>query len=185
MRSLGAGRGLKDRPRRELAIARTGGTRDLTDLLSILMSEPEDALRAVLGHPGDLATRLAYAHVLDARHDPLGEFIRLECRLARSWSLDDETLGLWDRRLELLEAHGESWLAPLAGIAETTHFERGLVEWVVLDLDTYLARGAEIFGRFPVRSLAIRGAHGRMGELLASPWIERIEYLSLPKLYPP
>jgi hypothetical protein len=30
------------------------------------MTEPEDAMREVLEHPGDLATRLAYASVLDA-----------------------------------------------------------------------------------------------------------------------
>ncbi len=148
------------------------------------MSEHEDALRAVLEHPVDVATRLAYASVLDARDDPHGEFIRLECELAHPSCDEVDTLRLWDRRLSLLEAHGESWLAPLAGIAESTHFERGLVEWVLLDLDTYLAHGAKIFGRFPVRSLAIRGIHGRMGELLASPWIDRIEYLSLPELEP-
>jgi uncharacterized protein (TIGR02996 family) len=145
------------------------------------MNGLEDASRAVLEHPGDLATRLAYAGILDARHDPLGEFIRLECELAHSSCDGDYMLGLWDRRLALLEAHGESWFAPLVGIAESTHLERGLVEWVLLDLDTYLAHGAEIFGRFPVRSLAIRGVHGRMAELLASPWIARIEYLSLPE----
>src|SRR4051794_11310016 len=98
------------------------------------MREPDDALRAVLEHPGDLATRLAYACVLDARHDPLGELIRLECQLATSSCDDDETLLLWDRRLSLLEAHGEAWLAPLAGITNSTHLERGLVEWVLLDL---------------------------------------------------
>jgi hypothetical protein len=88
---------------------------------------------------------------------------------------------LWDRRLALLEAHGEFWLAPLAGISESTQLGRGLVEWILLDLDAYLAHSAEIFGRFPVRSLAVRGVRGRMAELLASPWIDRIEYLSFPQ----
>ncbi|GAC1449838.1 MAG: hypothetical protein NVSMB9_33910 [Isosphaeraceae bacterium] len=143
------------------------------------MSDTEDALRTVLEHPGELATRLAYARVLDARHDPLGEFIRLECELAQRSCDGDDTMGLWDRRLSLLEAHGKSWVAPLAGIAESTHFDRGLIGWVLLDLDTYLTHGAEIFGRFPVRWLAIRGVHGRMAELLESPWVDRIEYLSL------
>jgi uncharacterized protein (TIGR02996 family) len=143
------------------------------------MPELEDALAAVIQHPGDLAPRLAYASLLDARHDPLGEFIRLECQLATGSGGDADTLPLWDRRLSLLETHARSWLAPLAGIVETTHFDRGLVGWVCLDLDAYLSHGAEIFGRFPVWSLAIRGAHGRVAELLASPWIERVEHLSL------
>jgi uncharacterized protein (TIGR02996 family) len=143
------------------------------------MSDLEDARRAVIAHPADLAARRTYANALDARHDPLGEFIRLECQLAQSSCVENEALGLWDRRLALLEAHAESWLAPLSEIAESTHIERGLVEWVCLDLDTYIARGAEIFARFPIRSMTIRGAHGRIGEILASPWTDRIEYLSL------
>jgi hypothetical protein len=56
----------------------------------------------------------------------------LECLLAHASCDGDDTLELWDRRLALLEAHGESWLAPLAGIAESTHLERGLVERVLL-----------------------------------------------------
>lgn len=143
------------------------------------MCEHENALSAVLEHPGDVAARLAYASALDACHDPLGEFIRLECQLDRTSDDEDDVLELQDRRRGLLAAHREAWLAPLAGIAESVRFERGLVGAVVLDLDTYLTRGAEIFGRFPVRSVAIRGVPGRMGELLASPWMDRIEYLSL------
>src|SRR4051812_6768563 len=113
-----------------MPILATGNNRYSAGGRSTVMSDIEDALRAVLKHPSELATRLAYANVLDARHDPLGEFIRLECELAQSSCDNDHTLGLWDRRLSLLEAHGESWLAPLAGIAESTHFERGLVERV-------------------------------------------------------
>ena len=82
---------------------------------------------------------MAYASVLDTRHDPLGEFIRLECQLADSPCDRDDTLMLWDRRLDLLEAHGEFWLGPLAGIAESTQLERGLVECLQLDLDACLA----------------------------------------------
>lgn len=143
------------------------------------MNDLEDALKAVLERPGELAARLAYAGVLDARDDPLGEFIRLECELAGGSSDGDEALAKWDRRLALLEAHAESWLAPLAGVAESSHFDGGLVSWVLFDLDAYLAHGAEIFARFPARSFAIRGVHGRMDELLASPWVDQIEYLSL------
>ena len=165
------------------------------------MDELDDALKAILDHPRDDARRLAYASLLEARNDPLGEFIRLECRLADSSCQGDEALGLWDRRLALLEAHGASWFAPLEEIAvipllrlrltsllrdeEAYHLERGLVEGVILDLDAYLEHGAELFGRFPIRSLTISGTNGRVGELLASPWVDRIEYLTLHELdYP-
>ncbi len=58
------------------------------------MSEHENALWAVLEHPGDFAARLAYARALDGCHDPLGEFIRLGCQLAHSSSDDDDALKL-------------------------------------------------------------------------------------------
>ncbi|MGC8644231.1 MAG: TIGR02996 domain-containing protein [Isosphaeraceae bacterium] len=65
------------------------------------MRDLEDALKAVIEHPGDLAARLAYASALDARHDPLGQFIRLECQLAQSPRDVDDTRELWARRLAL------------------------------------------------------------------------------------
>lgn len=147
------------------------------------MNDVEDALQAVLEHPGELAARLAYADVLDARRNPLGEFIRLECELVHKLRDGEDALELLDRRLSLLEANGASWLAPLAGIAESTSFEGGLIGWIHLNLDAYLAHGAKIFGRFPARSFSISGCGGRMGELLASPWTDRIEYLSLSGSY--
>jgi uncharacterized protein (TIGR02996 family) len=143
------------------------------------MFDPSAALHAVLDRPHDRAARLAYASALDARHDPLGEFIRLETDLADE-PRDPAELPLWDRRLALREAHGAAWLAPLAGRVESTAFRGGLVEHVQLSVDSLLAHGAAIFERFPVRSLAIRDAGGRMAELLACPGIERVESLAFP-----
>lgn len=139
----------------------------------------EELLAAVLQRPGDLTARLAYAEALEADADPLGEFIRLDCGLDGPPGLAFDRLPERDRRFALLDAHRAAWFAPLAGLAGSIRIERGLVGSVGLDLDTYLARGAEVFDRFPVRAVALRGVHGRVGELLASPWIDRIESLAL------
>ncbi|WP_422931793.1 TIGR02996 domain-containing protein [Singulisphaera sp. PoT] len=143
------------------------------------MSDAEPALKSVLERPGDLAARLAYADALSARQDPLGEFIRLDCGLSDTPWVSDDNLGAWDRRYALLEAHAGSWLGPLKGVVDCRRIERGLVDWVMLDLDAFLEHGAEIFGRYPVQSLAIRGIHGRVAEFLASPWVDRIKELTL------
>ena len=143
------------------------------------MSHVEDSLKSVLLRPDDLAARLSYANTLTARQDPLGEFIRLDCDLAGTPWASDRNLKAWDRRYALLEARAGSWLGPLKGLVDDRRIERGLVDWVMLDLDAFLEHGAEIFGRYPVQSLAIRGIHGRVAEFLASPWVERVKELSL------
>ncbi|WP_165223267.1 hypothetical protein [Aquisphaera insulae] len=143
------------------------------------MNEIDEALKSVLDRPGDDAAKLAYADALATGRDPLGEFIRREYEIAGAARDEDETLGLQDRQVALLDAHREAWLGPLAEIAEWVHLEGGMVGQVLLDMDAYLAHGDAILGRFPIRSLAIRGARGRVGDLLASRWIDRIEYLSL------
>ncbi|OJW10321.1 MAG: hypothetical protein BGO49_07170 [Planctomycetales bacterium 71-10] len=132
----------------------------------------------MLERPGDLEARLAYAEALDAAADPLGEFIRLECRLSDGPRAEG-SLRDWDRRHALFDAHQVAWVGRLAEIGAYASLQRGLVTGVEVDLDAYLEHGEEIFGRHPVRSLSIRGVRGRMDELLDSRWIGRVEYLSL------
>ena len=60
------------------------------------MTDHEDAfLRAVLDAPGDDAPRLIYADWLTERGDPRGEFIRVQCVLARMECTFD---GVWCER---------------------------------------------------------------------------------------
>lgn len=142
------------------------------------MQQPDVALCSVLERPGDLSARLAYSEALDAVADPLGEFIRLDCRLADDPRHDD-ALKDWDRRHALYELHQGSWIGRLSQIRASPTLQCGLVSGISLDLDDYLEHGDEIFGRHPIRAVAIRGTRGRMNDLLASRWMDRIEYLSL------
>src|SRR5579872_2277007 len=88
-------------------------------------------LHAILEQPDDEVARLAYADWLMEQDDPApvarGEFIQVQCRLAR-W---EEPLASWDacavaaeelprlrrRERELLAAHGAAWGKPLRGLA--------------------------------------------------------------------
>jgi uncharacterized protein (TIGR02996 family) len=47
------------------------------------MSQEEHFLQAILAAPDDDTPRLVYADWLDERGDPRGEFIRLQCELAK------------------------------------------------------------------------------------------------------
>ena len=59
--------------------------------------------------PGDEAIRLVFADWLEERGDPLGEFIRIQCQLAKL-ALDDKQRNSLEARLAVLEAaHGNDW----------------------------------------------------------------------------
>src|SRR2546422_761256 len=47
------------------------------------MSDSAPFLRAICAHPDDDGPRLVYADWLDERGDPRGEFIRVQCGLAK------------------------------------------------------------------------------------------------------
>src|SRR6516165_5845774 len=85
----------------------------------------EDAfLHDILAHPDDDAPRLIYADWLEEHNNPRGEFIRVQCALAR---LDDEDPRRWpleQREGELLQQYEQQWLTPLR---ELLHGQPGLV----------------------------------------------------------
>ena len=97
------------------------------------MTAKAQQLLAVGAHLEDDAPRLVYADALQADGDPRGEFITVQCELAklrltgerRLWDwmgdglIDDEVLDspktkkLLARQNALLKKHGKAWLEPL------------------------------------------------------------------------
>jgi uncharacterized protein (TIGR02996 family) len=77
-------------------------------------------LAAVYANPADLAARMVYADSLSEAGDPRGEFIVLQCR-------HNGPMG--DRERELLAAHGDGWVGPLAPLLAKNPriFERGFL----------------------------------------------------------
>jgi uncharacterized protein (TIGR02996 family) len=74
------------------------------------MSDSDELLRAILAAPEEDAPRLAYADWLTQQGDPFGDFIRVQCRLARTEPRRCRNLPL-PRRSRGFLAHGnESWL---------------------------------------------------------------------------
>src|SRR3954451_23089726 len=80
------------------------------------MPENLALFQAVLDHPEDDAPRLAYAAWCDAHADPHGEFIRVQCALARLGPDDPQRPDLAARERALLQAHAREWI----GIPELT-----------------------------------------------------------------
>jgi uncharacterized protein (TIGR02996 family) len=85
--------------------------------------------------PDDDAPRLQYADYLTSQNDPRGEFIRVQCAIAKRAPHGEEYWTLKQRELDLLAIHGPNWRAPVrAALAPwspgTTQieFQRGFVE---------------------------------------------------------
>jgi uncharacterized protein (TIGR02996 family) len=143
------------------------------------MPDDDAFLRAILTNPDDELPRLVYADYLDERGDPRGEFIRVQCELARLPPDDRGRPRLEARERELLRAHKGEWSGDLADFAEHWHFARGFVEAVTLGAAAFLRRGAALLGRAPVRAVALRDAWEEMDKLAASPLLGRVRSLLL------
>ena len=74
-------------------------------------SPEEDAfVQAILEEPGDEGLRLIFADWLEERGDPLGEYLRLLCRLRE---VDALRKNLQERERALWGEHGRAWSASL------------------------------------------------------------------------
>src|SRR3954454_19344613 len=106
-----------------------------------------ELVAAIHANLADDAPRLVYADALQAEADPRGEFIAVQCELARlglgwranPWIGDlvadadpDRVAKLRKREAKLLDEHGERWAADLAGLSwnKGHRFARGFVEHV-------------------------------------------------------
>jgi uncharacterized protein (TIGR02996 family) len=91
------------------------------------MTEHLGFLRATFENPGDDTPRLIYADWLDERGDPRGEFIRVQCELARLPQADSRLDGLRARERALLKDHQQEWLGLPHHPLLHWRFERGFV----------------------------------------------------------
>jgi uncharacterized protein (TIGR02996 family) len=93
-------------------------------------------LADIVANIDDDTPRLAYADwLMENGQDDRAEFIRVQVRLARLPAWDGERLRLRLREQQLLEAHGEEWLAEMPKIkgVRWEAFRRGIVAGVWFD----------------------------------------------------
>jgi uncharacterized protein (TIGR02996 family) len=143
------------------------------------MLTAEGLLQDVLARPQDDAPRLRYADWLDEQCDPLGEFIRVQCRLASLPANHRLALELERREHELLAQHEADWAADLPLYVEWWTFRRGFVHEVGLTSEKFLAHGGELFRRAPIQEFHIDGVRGAMESLASSSYLEQATYLDL------
>ena len=128
-------------------------------------------LAAVLASPDDDAPRLVYADALQQRGDARGEFIALQCELARK---SDPALKA--RADALLERHRAEWVQPFMGDRHTTEiagrkytrttptswdFHRGFVRGATMAAESFSRLSAGLFAREPVQRVHLTGRDER------------------------
>ena len=111
--------------------------------------------QTVLESPDDEDIRLIFADWLDDRDDPRGEFIRIQCQLAKLFAHDEQRAGLVRRERELWAEHGEHWRSYLPAVLRSAPFQRGFVEAVEMTVPTPRSRQRAVFASAPVRRLRI------------------------------
>src|SRR5579885_144501 len=143
------------------------------------MSADEAFRAAILEDPDDDGPRLIYADWLEERGDPRGEFIRLQCALARMPAGDDRRGDLRARELALLREHEAAWAEPLRPLASGWKWRRGFVERVTTDARQFLTHAGTLFRLAPVREVQFRNAARHVALLAASPHLGRLTGLDL------
>lgn len=143
-----------------------------------MLSNP-GLLARVLEAPDDDAVRLVYADWLMEQRDPRGEFISLQCALARP-SLDPQRRQEYRGRTEQLRAeHDKEW-STAAAIAEESFFRRGFIDEVRGPAKALLAGAEELFQVEPIRRLGLTGLSKDLArKLAASTFLARITHLTL------
>lgn len=146
-------------------------------------SPDEAALRqAVLESPEDDGIRLMYADWLEERGDPRGEFIRLQCHLARLPADHEDRETLVDRESALLVDYGFAWRQALPPILRCQPFVRGFVETASMTTSDFLVHAEQMFSLAPIRHLHVKYLwyDGQdFGKFLASPYLARLRTLDL------
>jgi uncharacterized protein (TIGR02996 family) len=101
------------------------------------MTHDDAFLRAIREDPEDDTPRLVYADWLEERGDPRGEFIRVQCRLART-APGDKRAALQQHERRLLERHQDEWLGSLRPLLTGWTFRRGFLDAMTVPAAIYL-----------------------------------------------
>ncbi|HEV3144436.1 MAG TPA: TIGR02996 domain-containing protein [Gemmataceae bacterium] len=133
----------------------------------------EPFLATILENPDDDAPRLVYADWLEEQGDSRGEFIRVQCELARLEEDDPRAEILRDRENNLLLAHGDKWREELPEWARAkSEFRRGFIEEVTLWRSDIFSELNLLPHRAPVRRLVLEEVAGKMSQFRLSAAME-------------
>jgi uncharacterized protein (TIGR02996 family) len=147
----------------------------------VLLPAEHELLLRIIEAPEDDQLRLVLADALNARGDPLGEFITLQCALEdiRSGVRGGDVRPLKARERELLALHRAYWHQQAAPFASHLEFRRGLPHVLHASAEELLRDGG-LTVLAPIRALELTGEGPLpVGRVLALPLLSRVQALSL------
>lgn len=119
------------------------------------MSDLEALTAAIRDNPDDDTPRLVLADWFDENSQPArGEFVRVQCELARLDPASDRYPELHVRQLQLLAEHERDWLGEWADRLVRWEFRRGMLEDVTIQPEPYCRHGEALFRDHPVGRVA-------------------------------
>jgi uncharacterized protein (TIGR02996 family) len=143
------------------------------------MTHEPGFLHAIVEDPDDDTPRLIYADWLEERGDPRGEFIRVQCELARSNQPTPRHFQLLDREKQLLALHRKDWDAPLRQLCTSFTYRRGFIETARLQTTHFLAHAGEMFTATPLLGLRLSLPGPLIADVVRVPWLSRLRLLDL------
>jgi uncharacterized protein (TIGR02996 family) len=148
------------------------------------MTHEEAFLQEILENRDDDTPRLIYADWLMDRGDPTsaarGEFIHIQCTLARWPEGTDKPADLQARADQLLEAHRREWGSPFQRLGcRCWEYRRGFVEGVGMPASDFISQAATLFRFSPIRSLKLYEVGSVIEDLAVVSLLNRISTLDL------
>lgn len=143
-------------------------------------------LNAIAEEPDHDDIRLAYADWLEKQGDPLAEFIRVGCELAKTEGFTPRWDVLSDRERELTNEHGKEWRGLFEELGIECRFRRGFVDWAKIPVALFLMHGEKLMEQGPLTRVDLirfdRRTRSRQFENLAAcPILLRLRELDLSK----
>src|SRR5262249_29683908 len=141
-------------------------------------------LQDILENREDDTPRRIYGDWLLDCDDPVaaarGEFIHIQCDLARLPPGTPRPEQQVRREKQLLETHGREWGSLFQRLGCTCwEYRKGFVEGVGMPATAFLSGAATLFRAAPVRELKLYGGAGYLGDVGGCPFLGRLRTLDL------
>jgi uncharacterized protein (TIGR02996 family) len=153
---------------------------------------PAFLLQAIREQPDDDLARLAWADWLEEQGQrDRAELVRVQLEQERLPRNDPRAGPLAVRAGALLAEHERAWLGPWADRLVRWQFRRGFLDSVVLEPESFLCHGADLFAQHPVREVQFVDGSGTpcgpeaVEELAAAPAFDLIRSLDASGSSPP
>src|SRR6185437_13880715 len=132
-------------------------------------------LKMIRLRPGSCADRLVYADWLIDQGNPRGEFMHCQLQARRLPSGSPRRLDLEAQIHDLLLRHEADWLGPLLDAIGNWEWRAGLLDWVTVAADVFLANAARWLPALPLLGVQLRKVRPCVADLARC---EQLAYLN-------